>query len=104
MLDNLKLLPCSAAKLKLKDSVTNLIDRLGNTKVLSRQTEGSLTHIIRKGIQLEAAIAEREQQLQRPLEVPEILEMQVSAHCVSPLPGLGCEKGKVSRHCRPAEG
>ena len=94
MLNDLKLLPCSAAKLKLKDSVTNLIDRLGNTKVLSRQTEGSLTHIIRKGIQLEAAIAEREQQLQRPLEVPEILEMQVSVHCVSPLPDLGAKTAK----------
>ncbi len=90
--NDLKLLPCSVGK--FKDSVTNLIDCLGNTKVLSRQTEGSLTHIIRKGIQLEAAIAEREQQLQRPLEVPEILEMQVSALCVSPLPGLGAERAK----------
>ena len=91
-MDDLKLLPCSAAK--LKDSVTNLIDRLGNTKVLSRQTEGSLTHIIRKGIQLEAAIAEREQQLQRPLKVPEILEMQVGVRCVSPLPDLGAGMAK----------
>ena len=76
----------------MKDSVQSLIDRLGNTKVLTRQTEASLTHIIRKGIRLEAAIADREQQLQRPLEVSEILKIQVSGRQVFCLPHLDAER------------
>ena len=69
---------CSAPA--LKDSVTSLIDRLGNTKVLSREVEGRLTRIIRKGVQLQEAVAALEVQLQRLPSVSEILEMQVGAN------------------------
>ena len=64
----------------LKDSVTSLIDRLGNTKVLSREVEGRLTRIIRKGVQLQEAVAALEVQLQRLPSVSEILKMQVGAN------------------------
>jgi hypothetical protein len=59
--------------------VTSLIEGLGNTKVLSREVEGRLTRIIRKGVELQEAIAALEVQLQRPPSVSEILEMQVCA-------------------------
>ena len=59
--------------------MTSLIDRLGNTKVLSREVEGRLTRIIRKGVELQEAVAAMEVELQRPPSVSEIIKMQVGA-------------------------
>lgn len=65
---------CSGTQ--LKDPVTSLIDCLGDTKVLSREVEGKLTRIIKKGLNLEAAIAAEE--VERPLSVSEIVKLTVS--------------------------
>ena len=58
--------------------MTSLIDCLGNTKVLSREVESKLTTIIRKGLDMETAIAAREAKLKRPLSVPEVVSLLVS--------------------------
>lgn len=59
--------------------MTSLINCLGNTKVLSREVEGKLTGVIRKGVRMEEAVAAREEQLKRPMTLAEIAEMQVGA-------------------------
>ncbi len=65
---------CSGTQ--LKDPVTSLIDCLGDTKVLSREVEGKLTRIIKKGLNLEAAIATEE--VEGPLSVSEVVKLTVS--------------------------
>ena len=61
----------------LKDPVTSLIDCLGNTKVLSREVENKLTCIIRKGLDMDVAIAAGEAKLKRPLSVSEVIQLLV---------------------------
>ena len=86
--------PCSASA--LKDPVTSLIDRLGNTKVLSREVEAKLTRIIRKGLDMEVAIAASEAKLKRPLSVPEVVKLLVSpgAACFLTMRSSVCERGQ----------
>ena len=75
--------PAHCSGSALKDPVTSLIDCLGNTKVLSREVESKLTTIIRKGLDMETAIAAREAKLKRPLLVPEVVQLLVSCSCYS---------------------
>ena len=79
------LIPVHCSGSALKDPVTSLIDCLGNTKVLSREVESKLTRIIRKGLDMDVAIAAKEAKLKRPLSVSEVVQLLVSlceAHTV----------------------
>jgi hypothetical protein len=57
---------------------------MGNTGLLSRQTEAYLSRIVQKGVSHEKAVNERQIELQRILTPAEIVEMQV--HSLLALP------------------
>lgn len=61
----------------MDDAVTSFIHSMGNTGILSRQTEAYLSRVIQKGVSHEKAVNERQVELQRLLTPAEIVEMQV---------------------------
>jgi hypothetical protein len=72
------ILHCSGRRTYEEDAVAGFIRSLGNVGLLSRQTEGELAKVVQKGVQLEQAVKQRQEELQRPLTTAEIVEMQAS--------------------------